>query len=100
MRVTTFIVGLLATLAVESSAKKINMSCKFAADKTGMMQYPYCCRDLKAARHNPKANEAEDCVQLTEPQLCEDQSRPACCYTIAQKKICTSHVIFQDAADV
>ncbi|KAF3397984.1 hypothetical protein F1880_006177 [Penicillium rolfsii] len=104
MRVSTFIVALATTLAVESAAesapKKINMSCKFAADHTGMMQYPYCCRDMKPARNNAKANEAMDCQQLTEPQLCEDQSRPACCYTIGPKKICTSHVIFQDAADV
>ncbi|GLI80878.1 hypothetical protein PoHVEF18_009238 [Penicillium ochrochloron] len=100
MRVSTFIVALATTLAVESAAKKINMSCKFAADHTGMLQYPFCCRDMKPARNNAKANEALDCQQLTEPQLCEDQSRPACCYTIGPKKICTSHVIFQDAADV
>lgn len=64
MRVSTFIVALATTLAVESAAQqtqKINMSCKFAADRTGMMQYPFCCRDMKPARHNAKANEATDC---------------------------------------
>jgi hypothetical protein len=61
MRVSTFIVALATTLAVESAAKKINMSCKFAADHTGMLQYPFCCRDMKPARNNAKANEALDC---------------------------------------
>lgn len=61
MRVSTFIVALATTLAVESAAKKINMSCLFAADHTGMIQYPFCCRDMKPARGNPKANEALDC---------------------------------------
>lgn len=92
------------TLAL-GSAKKINMSCEFAQDKTGMVQSPYCCRDLVSARGNPKANTATDCmylthsflwgrglsspltrinagVLLTSPQLCEDKSRPACCYEI------------------
>ncbi|KAJ5704011.1 hypothetical protein N7493_011149 [Penicillium malachiteum] len=87
------------TLAL-GSAKDINMSCQFAQDHTGMVQQPYCCRDMTSARGNPKANEAEDCVLIKKPQLCEDQSRPACCYPIGPKKICTSHVIFQDAADV
>ncbi|KAF7713703.1 Uncharacterized protein PECH_000901 [Penicillium ucsense] len=108
MRFSAFIFTLAATLAVESIAQstdssgtqKINMSCKFAADHTGMVQYPYCCRDMKPARNNAKANEAVDCQLLTVPQLCEDQSRPACCYTIGPKKICTSHVIFQNAEDV
>ncbi|KAJ5901721.1 hypothetical protein N7495_002249 [Penicillium taxi] len=88
-----------STLAL-ASATKINMHCEFAQDKTGMVQSPYCCRDLKSARNNPKVNEANDCDLLTQPQLCEDQSRPACCYSIEKKKICTSHVIFMDAADV
>ncbi|KAJ5765140.1 hypothetical protein N7520_004699 [Penicillium odoratum] len=87
------------TLAM-GSASKINMSCQFAQDKTGMVQNPYCCRDLTAARGNPKANTAEDCVLLTEPQLCEDQSRPACCYEIGPQKVCTSHVVFQNAEDI
>ncbi|KAJ5167276.1 uncharacterized protein N7482_006057 [Penicillium canariense] len=100
MRVSAFVIALATTLAVESSAKKINMSCRFAADHTGMVQYPYCCRDMKPARHNAQANQATDCEQLKVPQLCEDQSRPACCYTIGPEKICTSHVIFQDAEDV
>ncbi|KAJ5578518.1 uncharacterized protein N7459_007482 [Penicillium hispanicum] len=98
MRVSSALV-VLATLGL-ASAKKINMHCEFAADRTGMIQQPYCCRDMKPAEHNAKANEAQDCDQLQQPQLCEDQSRPACCYQIGPKKICTSHVIFQDAADV
>lgn len=61
MRVSTFIVALATTLAVESVATKINMSCKFAEDHTGMIQSPYCCRDLKPAQNNAKANEATDC---------------------------------------
>jgi hypothetical protein len=44
------------------SATKINMSCKFAADHTGMVQTPYCCRDLQANENNPKVNEATDCM--------------------------------------
>ncbi|EPS25618.1 hypothetical protein POX_c03995 [Penicillium oxalicum] len=103
MRFSTFIVAVATTLAIESvaqSEQKINMSCKFAADHTGMVQYPYCCRDMQPAKNNAKSNEATDCQLLTEPQLCEDQSRPACCYTIGPKKICTSHVIFQNAEDV
>ncbi|KAJ5126749.1 hypothetical protein N7448_007528 [Penicillium atrosanguineum] len=79
---------------------RINMSCDFAQDKTGMLQYPYCCRDLQPLRSNSKSNQAEDCDLLQKPQLCEDQSRPACCYTIGPKKICTSHVVFQSAEDV
>ncbi|KAJ5581629.1 hypothetical protein N7535_000249 [Penicillium sp. DV-2018c] len=95
-------VSALAFVAVLSlvSAKKINMHCNFAEDHTGMVQSPYCCRDFVPARNNAKANEALDCDQLTVPQLCEDQSRPACCYTIGPKKICTSHVVFMDAEDV
>ncbi|CAI7567033.1 unnamed protein product [Penicillium bialowiezense] len=97
MRVSALI--LAAALSVVS-AKKINMHCEFAADNTGMVQSAYCCRDLKAARGNSKANEGMDCDALSEPQLCEDQSRPACCYPIGPKKICTSHVIFMDAEDI
>ncbi|KAJ6110949.1 hypothetical protein N7486_003184 [Penicillium sp. IBT 16267x] len=98
MRFTSvFIVAM--TLAL-GSANKINMSCEFAQDKTGMVQSPYCCRDLVSARGNPKANTATDCVLLKTPQLCEDKSRPACCYEIGKEKICTSHAIFQDAANV
>ncbi|KAJ5221862.1 uncharacterized protein N7469_010749 [Penicillium citrinum] len=99
MRVSATIVALATTLAL-GSATKINMSCKFAADHTGMVQEPYCCRDLKPALNNAKVNEARDCKVLKQPQLCEDQSRPACCYEIGPKKICTSHVIFQNADDV
>lgn len=122
MRFSTFIVAVATTLAIESvaqSEQKINMSCKFAADHTGMVQYPYCCRDMQPAKNNAKSNEATDCTYhmiprhlsrtfcggpqdqpqrdgkmltyfllagqlLTEPQLCEDQSRPACCYTIVR----------------
>lgn len=79
------------------------MHCNFAEDDTGMVQQPFCCRDMAPARGNSKANEATDCMynnivifghwdlsnsllflgdQLDQPQLCEDQSRPACCYTI------------------
>ncbi|CAI7607337.1 unnamed protein product [Penicillium glandicola] len=97
MRVSALVFAAVLSLA---SAKKINMSCSFAADHTGMVQQPYCCRDLVPARGNSNANEAVDCDQLTQPQMCDDQSRPACCYTIGAKKICTSHVIFQDAQDV
>ncbi|KAJ5161853.1 hypothetical protein N7492_007245 [Penicillium capsulatum] len=94
------IVLAFATTLALGSAKQINMHCGFAADKTAMIQQPYCCRDMQPARNNAKANEAEDCVMLKQPQLCEDQSRPACCYEIGPKKICTSHVVFQDAKDV
>lgn len=98
------VVFVAMTLAL-GSAKKINMSCEFAQDKTGMVQSPYCCRDLVSARGNPKANTATDCMHSTRwavyskglssqlinitagvllktPQLCEDKSRPACCYEI------------------
>lgn len=61
MRVSAIILALTTTLSL-GSAMKINMSCHFAADKTGMMQFPYCCRDMKPARGNSKANEAEDCT--------------------------------------
>lgn len=44
------------------SAKNINMRCEFAADKTGMVQQPFCCRDLTVARGNSKVNEAMDCM--------------------------------------
>ncbi|KAJ5388456.1 hypothetical protein N7509_010997 [Penicillium cosmopolitanum] len=99
MRVSATILALATTLALGSAAK-INMSCKFASDHTGMVQTPYCCRGLKANENNPKINEATDCKALSQPQLCEDQSRPACCYEIGPKKICTSHVLFQDAKDI
>ncbi|KAJ9489560.1 hypothetical protein VN97_g3701 [Penicillium thymicola] len=103
MRVLALAFAAILSLA---SAKKINMHCNFAEDDTGMVQQPFCCRDMAPARGNSKANEATDCIllflgdQLDQPQLCEDQSRPACCYTIGPKKICTGHVIFQDAQDV
>lgn len=91
-----------AALLSVVSAKKINMHCDFAADHTGMVQEAYCCRDFVPARGNPKANEAMDCMytlrrlnlgypanqsgctgdNLKVPQMCEDQSRPACCYAI------------------
>ena len=60
----TMRVSALAFAAVLSlvSAKKINMHCKFAEDNTGMVQQPYCCRDMAPARGNPKANEALDCM--------------------------------------
>lgn len=51
---------LVSTLAL-GSAKKINMHCSFSADHSGMIQEPYCCRDLVPARNNAKANEATDC---------------------------------------
>ncbi|KAJ5226255.1 hypothetical protein N7468_007480 [Penicillium chermesinum] len=98
MRVSVLVT--LASALALGSAKKINMSCSFAADHSGMIQQPYCCRDLVPAQNNGKANEATDCVLLKEPQMCEDESRPACCYDIGPKKICTSHVVFQDASDV
>ncbi|KAJ5767408.1 uncharacterized protein N7511_005024 [Penicillium nucicola] len=97
MRVSALFFAAVLSLA---SAKQINMHCKFAEDHTGMVQEPYCCRDMTPARGNSKANEAMDCDSLKEPQLCEDQSRPACCYSIGPKKICTSHVVFMDAEDV
>ncbi|KAJ5096615.1 hypothetical protein N7456_007336 [Penicillium angulare] len=98
MRLSSVLI--IATTLALGSAQKINMSCEFAKDKTGMLQEPYCCRDMTPARGNPKANEAEDCVKLEQPQLCEDKSRPACCYTIGPKKICTSHAVFQNADDI
>ncbi|KAJ5211018.1 hypothetical protein N7491_010834 [Penicillium cf. griseofulvum] len=97
MRVSAFAFAAVLSLV---SAKQINMHCNFAEDHTGMIQQPYCCRDMEPARGNSKANQALDCDLLTLPQLCEDQSRPACCYTIGAKKICTSHVIFQNAEDI
>ncbi|KAJ5407409.1 hypothetical protein N7465_008693 [Penicillium sp. CMV-2018d] len=97
MRVSALAFAAILSLA---SAKKINMHCNFAEDDTGMVQQPFCCRDMAPLRGNSKANEGTDCDQLDQPQLCEDQSRPACCYTIGPKKICTGHVIFQDAQDV
>ncbi|KAJ5204813.1 uncharacterized protein N7498_005692 [Penicillium cinerascens] len=106
MRVSAIVVAFasVVSLSVAQSAivkdDRINMSCDFAQDKTGMLQYPYCCRDFKPLRGNPHSNEAEDCDLLQAPQLCEDQSRPACCYTIGPKKICTSHVVFQPASSV
>ncbi|KAJ5089303.1 hypothetical protein N7532_007987 [Penicillium argentinense] len=105
MRVSAVLFTLTSTLAL-GSATKINMSCDFAKDHTGMVQSPYCCRDLKPAMNNPKlkngqtVNEAEDCKSLKTPQLCEDQSRPACCYEIGPKKICTSHAVFQNVEDI
>lgn len=54
------VLAIAVTLAV-GSAKNINMHCGFAQDHTGMIQEPFCCRDMKSARGNPKANEAEDC---------------------------------------
>ncbi|KAJ5091307.1 hypothetical protein NUU61_006177 [Penicillium alfredii] len=99
MRVSSILVALATTLAL-GEAKKINMHCNFAADKSGMIQQPYCCRDLKPAPNNGNINEASDCELIQEPQLCEDRSRPACCYEIGPKKICTNHVIFQDASSV
>lgn len=109
MHVSGIFFTLVSALAV-SQATKINMHCSFAADHTGMIQQPYCCRDLQPARHNPKANQATDCMlpsqfgmilngpemlttftiagmQLKKPQLCEDKSRPACCYTIVSRDI-------------
>ncbi|KAJ5458485.1 hypothetical protein N7475_009873 [Penicillium sp. IBT 31633x] len=97
MRVSAFAFAAVLSLV---SAKNINMRCEFAADKTGMVQQPFCCRDLTVARGNSKVNEAMDCDLLEQPQLCEDQSRPACCYTIGPKKICTTHVIFQEEEDI
>lgn len=61
MRASAIILALATTLSL-GVAEKINMHCEFAADKTGMMQQPYCCRDMKPARNNAKANEAEDCM--------------------------------------
>ena len=57
-------VSALAFAAILSlvSAKQINMHCNFAEDHTGMVQQPYCCRDLVPARGNSKANEALDCM--------------------------------------
>lgn len=52
----------LATTMALGSAKQINMHCGFAEDKTSMIQHPYCCRDMKPAMNNAKANEAEDCM--------------------------------------
>ena len=75
MRVSTFLAALATTLAVESAAQetqKINMSCQFASDHTGMMQYPFCCRDMKPARNNAKANEATDCESAIGPLSYED----------------------------
>ncbi|CAL5865845.1 uncharacterized protein PFLUO_LOCUS51 [Penicillium psychrofluorescens] len=100
MHVSTILAAFVSTLALGVESKKINMQCGFAADHTGMIQQPYCCRGFKPAEHNPKANQATDCDELKVPQLCEDQSRPACCYTIGPEYICTSHVVFQDAANV
>lgn len=61
MRVSATILA-LATMLALGSAEKINMSCKFASDHTGMVQTPYCCRDLKASETNHKVNEATDCM--------------------------------------
>lgn len=64
MRFAAIALALATTLSL-GWAEKINMHCEFAADKTGMIQQPYCCRDMKPARNNPKANEAEDCMFLS-----------------------------------
>lgn len=58
MRVSAFAFAAVLSLV---SAKNINMRCEFAADKTGMVQQPFCCRDLTVARGNSKVNEAMDC---------------------------------------
>lgn len=58
------IVLAFATTMALGSAKKINMHCSFAADKTAMIQQPYCCRDMAPARNNAKANEASDCLSF------------------------------------
>lgn len=65
MRVSAIAVTLVTSLSL-GWAEKINMHCDFAADNTGMIQQPYCCRDMKPARHNAKANEAEDCMFLSQ----------------------------------
>jgi hypothetical protein len=64
MRVSAILVAFVSTLALGVESKKINMHCGFAADHTGMIQQPYCCRDFKPAENNPKANQATDCMFL------------------------------------
>lgn len=64
MRITALVFAAALSLV---SAKKINMHCEFAADDTGMVQSPYCCRDLGPARGNSKANEAMDCMYIFRP---------------------------------
>lgn len=59
--------AILLTLATSLSlgwAEQINMHCGFAADNTGMIQQPYCCRDMQPAPNNAKANVASDCMFL------------------------------------
>ena len=63
MRISV-VLTLAATLAL-GSAKNINMSCGFAADRSGMIQTPYCCRDFKPVRNNPKSSESLDCMPLS-----------------------------------
>lgn len=62
MHVSTILAAFVSTLALGVESKKINMQCGFAADHTGMIQQPYCCRGFKPAEHNPKANQATDCM--------------------------------------
>lgn len=59
------IVSLGAAQSAIVKDDKINMSCDFAQDKTGMLQYPYCCRDMQPLRANSKANSALDCTFQT-----------------------------------
>ena len=67
MRVSALFFAAVLSLA---SAKNINMHCNFAEDHTGMVQEPYCCRDMTPARGNPKANEAMDCKYLDDLRVC------------------------------
>jgi hypothetical protein len=70
MRVSAVVLtfaSILSLGAAQSAIVKddrINMSCGFAQDKTGMLQFPYCCRDLQPLRGNSKGNSAKDCTFL------------------------------------
>jgi len=72
MRVSAVVIAFASVLSLGAAQsatvkdERINMSCEFAKDKTGMLQFPYCCRDFKPLRGNSHGNEAEDCTFISE----------------------------------
>ena len=87
MRVSAVVIAFASVLSLGAAQSaivkddRINMSCDFAQDKTGMLQYPYCCRDLTPLRGNPHSNGAEDCMFISEngEEHCANVGQAICC---------------------
>ncbi|PLN86608.1 hypothetical protein BDW42DRAFT_54762 [Aspergillus taichungensis] len=87
MQLTSFLAAALLSTTAVARNPFTDYFCDLAADKTKMIQQPYCCSDLVPARNNDLAMMGDQCEQLDDERVivkCKDGTKPVCCYTVVR----------------